>query len=417
MNIQEIIKTTYNETHQKEIARVLKNKRLDKGLSLEEVAEGICSVSHLSRMENNLVKLQDSYLKLLFDKLDINYEILKESRQKNLFVEILKKHLLKQEKQYEEAINEIVSSKHFTNVEQEMILLFDKISKNEMEEAEILLEHIEKTNSLLLEEERAFYLYLLNLYYYKTDQINMAYRHIKLLENCDVDDEIMYWLNFELAMKLYFHVGQYTKYTLMYTKFIKDSPGIYFSSRFREHLYKIIYLESVDDYNTAIGKMQELYQEIDVEKKDVLEEYFYHLGLIMIKNNRYQAFLKFIDQNVLSTRVVKLLSISLMNIENNELYLDKVEMLNNYGFNKYETSVKTLAEYANLKFNGGSIIRMTTLLKNKIFNNLKNSFDYIIYLNIIKEIVIFNSKYGKYKDACILIQSVLKRLDNQLLAG
>lgn len=417
MKIQEMIKINYNEGYQKEIARILKTKRIEKGLSLEEVAEGICSVSHLSRMENNLVKLHESYLKLLFSKLDINYEMLKETRQKNLFVEVVKKYLLKQTKQYNESISEIIESKHFTNIEQEMILLFDQLVNNHLGEAETLLEHIERSNNLLIEQERTFYLYLLILYYYKTAQYNMAYRHILLLEDSNTDDEIMYWLNYELAMKLYFMIGQYTKYTMMYSKFIKDSPAIYFSSNYKEHLYKMTYLESIDDYNSAVDKMHDLYQEIDVEDGVSLENYFYHLGLIMIRNNRYHAFLKIVDSKVLSTRLVKLISIALINVENNELYVEKIEILNGYGFNKYEESIKMIAEYATLKFNGGSLIRMTSLLKNKMFNSLKYSFDYIVYTNVIKEILVFNSKYGKYKDACMLIQNVLKRLDIQLLAG
>ena len=45
-----------NENYQKELARILKAKRLEQGKSLEEVSKGICSTSYLSRLENNQVK-------------------------------------------------------------------------------------------------------------------------------------------------------------------------------------------------------------------------------------------------------------------------------------------------------------------------------------------------------------------------
>lgn len=417
MLVNEMIKVSYNEGYEREIARILKAKRLEKRLSLEEVSEGICSVSHLSRMENNLVKLQEPYLKLLFSKLDINYEVLKETRKKNLFVEALKKYLLNQTKQYNEIIEEILSSKHFVNIEQEMILLFDTLIKNRIDESEVLLEHIEKTNNLLVEQEKALYLYLLVLYYYKTNQINMAYRHISLIEDIKSEDEVIYWMNYELALNILFKVGQYNKYMIMYNKFIKDAPSIYFSLFYKEHQYKMLYLESLDDYDTSIYKMQELYQEVDIENNAMIERYFYYLGLIMVNKGRYDSYIKIVDLKNLSSDIIKLLTICLMNVEPNELYLEKIETIINYGFNKYEENLKTLVEYTTLKFSSGSIVRMNSLLKNKLFNSLKNTYDFIMYKTILKEIVTFNSKYGKYKDACIFIKNILNNSGINLLEG
>mgnify|MGYP000216019176 FL=1 len=96
-----------NENYQKELARILKAKRLEQGKSLEEVSKGICSTSYLSRLENNQVKLQDPYLKMLFEKLSINYDDLKQARKKNLFLDIIKKQLLQQTMAYQETINKI----------------------------------------------------------------------------------------------------------------------------------------------------------------------------------------------------------------------------------------------------------------------------------------------------------------------
>lgn len=61
-------------SEQRELAMLLKNKRIEQGRKLEDIASGICSTSYLSRIENNQVKLQDPYLRMLFEKLDINYD-------------------------------------------------------------------------------------------------------------------------------------------------------------------------------------------------------------------------------------------------------------------------------------------------------------------------------------------------------
>ena len=64
---------------------LLKRKRLEKGLKLEDVASGICSISYLSRLENNQTEGKDENLKLLFEKLDLNYEVIKRERNNNIF--------------------------------------------------------------------------------------------------------------------------------------------------------------------------------------------------------------------------------------------------------------------------------------------------------------------------------------------
>ena len=59
------------------IGSSLKHYRLQKNLTLEEVSDGICSVSYLSKLENNLLIPTDKYLLQLKDKLkltDLNLE-------------------------------------------------------------------------------------------------------------------------------------------------------------------------------------------------------------------------------------------------------------------------------------------------------------------------------------------------------
>ena len=172
-----------NENYQKELARILKAKRLEQGKSLEEVSKGICSTSYLSRLENNQVKLQDPYLKMLFEKLSINYDDLKQARKKNLFLDIIKKQLLQQTMAYQETINKMIESNNYLDVEQELVLLYDNIIKGNFEEATLVMEKLDSNHYQFSQMEKLFYMYLVTLYYYSTNQINMAYRQVKVLIN------------------------------------------------------------------------------------------------------------------------------------------------------------------------------------------------------------------------------------------
>ena len=64
-----------NETKNEKakLSRFLKRRRIELGKTLEEVSEGVCSTSYLSKIENCLVDVDDSYFKMLFEKLNLEY--------------------------------------------------------------------------------------------------------------------------------------------------------------------------------------------------------------------------------------------------------------------------------------------------------------------------------------------------------
>ena len=71
----------------------LKRKRIEKGLKLQEVASGICSISYLSRVENNQSIPSEDNLEMLFERLDLNYNEIKRKRNNDVFDDLLKNEL------------------------------------------------------------------------------------------------------------------------------------------------------------------------------------------------------------------------------------------------------------------------------------------------------------------------------------
>lgn len=138
-------------SEQRELAMLLKNKRIEQGRKLEDIASGICSTSYLSRIENNQVKLQDPYLRMLFEKLDINYDDLKKERQTNIFIELVKYQLLEQYDKYASKIESIIKSKCYLGIERDLILLYDNVLRVMMK----------KLNSLLINLKAQLICYLI----------------------------------------------------------------------------------------------------------------------------------------------------------------------------------------------------------------------------------------------------------------
>ncbi|MDL2292438.1 helix-turn-helix domain-containing protein [Acholeplasma sp. OttesenSCG-928-E16] len=62
-----------NANRGKAIGSLIKFKRMESHMTLEETADGICSVSYLSKIENNRIDPTDKYLEPLIKKLDITY--------------------------------------------------------------------------------------------------------------------------------------------------------------------------------------------------------------------------------------------------------------------------------------------------------------------------------------------------------
>ncbi|MED5015238.1 helix-turn-helix transcriptional regulator [Geobacillus stearothermophilus] len=56
------------------IGQIIKIKRKELGLTQSEVCEGICSVTHLSKIENNTTNVADDVIQLICKRLNINIE-------------------------------------------------------------------------------------------------------------------------------------------------------------------------------------------------------------------------------------------------------------------------------------------------------------------------------------------------------
>lgn len=58
--------------HNLEVGSIIKHQRIERSLTLEETAEGICSVSYLSKVENNLIVPSKKYINLFEEKFQVN---------------------------------------------------------------------------------------------------------------------------------------------------------------------------------------------------------------------------------------------------------------------------------------------------------------------------------------------------------
>lgn len=408
----------YSDEEQRELANILKTKRIELGKNLDEVANGVCSTSYLSRIENNLVRLQEPYLKMLFEKLDIDYDTLKENRKNNLFVEIVKKVLLGYEKEYTEELEKIMESNFYLGTERDLILLYDNILKNSYEETQYVIEKLQEICNHFSNSEMIFFMYLVALYYYQTNQTTLAYRQVRILSNVKIEDEIIDWVVKDLTMDIYYVVGNHAEYILLYASFAKNAPLPYFNDLLIKQKMRMTTIEAQSNYDGAIHKMNEYHENLSTTSKYIQKEYYYHLSVIYVINGRYQEAIHLLLQQELTTSMIKILSIALLHME--KTFVDKetvLNLLNNYNFTKYEDLVKNICYYATTKVENhvDSPTKSLNFLKNNVFNLLDASFDQMIYESTLKEMMRLYIRCSKYKEACNLILKVFNGLKRQIL--
>src|SRR5690606_2604348 len=105
-----------NVNNSDNIGSILKHHRLKLNLTLEDSAEGICSISYLSKIENSLIRPSQKYLLQLAEKYNANFQFQPTTHQEvlnclveNIFFEQneLMDEVLFEDENYQTKLNEI----------------------------------------------------------------------------------------------------------------------------------------------------------------------------------------------------------------------------------------------------------------------------------------------------------------------
>lgn len=174
------------------VGSLIKLKRVERKITQEELCEGICTPSYLSRIENNRVIADEEIYRLLFRKMDIDLdEILNFNKQiddkiEKLYMEILLK------RNSDEHIKDIDALKQSSNnLSRDISLKLDigncryLLSTNQIDSAENLLNNLETI--MFQTSNRNFFLYtnVLILYQYIKKNYSKAIEVGQILMHLD----------------------------------------------------------------------------------------------------------------------------------------------------------------------------------------------------------------------------------------
>lgn len=200
------------------IGHLIKNLRYEKKLKQAVLAEGICSVSYLSKIENNIEKPSIKMQTLLLDKLE--YKIADTSLYQNkinhLYQLILRSDLLSAEKLYQEFQEIQLSGLTLTSFHIVSIFLF--IAKEDISTIPALIEGINESSEMFSTSLKYYFSKAQGMYYYYLNDLVQSVSFFKYAS--DLSKTLV--LSEEEKADLHFVYAQTTCYLGMYSTCLID---------------------------------------------------------------------------------------------------------------------------------------------------------------------------------------------------
>nr|WP_238942834.1 helix-turn-helix transcriptional regulator [Planococcus beigongshangi] len=171
------------------IGSVIKYYRSKNNLTQSQLADGICSISHLSKIESNTYTPHESTIEALLAKMGVQWktELAKRNRlerQLNEFTaSLLHYDLEEMERQYSKLLqeNEYIQSTDLVN-QYELIKFRYYLLIDDLNRAERQKEMLERIKNSFVESEAWMYQLFLSLHYSMANKKEMAMEHVNALE-------------------------------------------------------------------------------------------------------------------------------------------------------------------------------------------------------------------------------------------
>lgn len=399
-NITKTLQEKYlNETKNEKakLSRFLKRRRIELGKTLEEVSDGVCSTSYLSKIENCLVDVDDSYFKMLFEKLDLEYQTVVNERSTPIYDEMIKAYLQDDYKYIEDKTNIAIENHSYSDTEIEILLTLYNLTIGSKDEAYKCLEKLEVIKNTLSTEELEYLSFIKILYYFKTYQYNLISKNIEIVLRSVPKDGILYFALIELALEYCFWTKQVVNYLEYYNEFKVNKYCIMFNKiNFKHVLQRILIKTYEEDFNE-----EEIEKEFDVVKesinKDLIEEYQYYYAAYLIRKNKLEQAYLVLEQLTKEEKVLCLTGYVVDKMNNMGYSLKYLKTLEEFDYEE-STPYSDFIEYVRLKLEQYSYGQLYNFLKNRVLEKQNNYCHY--YLNEIetKEFYYILFELGKYKE-------------------
>lgn len=391
------------------MSEFLRRRRMEMGIKMEELSDGVCSVSYLSRIENNVVDVSDNYYKALFEKMNINYEMAKAERSKNLYEDLLRLYFKGEYEEIENIVNHALTSNCYCDIEIELLVLYYNIIKGNYDEARGTLLKLDGISSNFTNTELIFYMYSFALYAHKTNQNIKAYQQIMVLSKLEYNNTFIETVIYDLGISIMMSLWNIPFAYEFYYHFEKLAEMPLFGTNL--YLHRLSLMTYTSRYTYQKEKLEDMAKNLNLDNVNVKEKYYYYKGLIMYLNQDYDEVCDLLINNMLSARITGLLICVVRHTSNYNMRQIIIKKLDQYCFTKHEKIYDDYYRYVKLLLEGNSSYVLYNYVKN-ILLSVKNYYDGFLMQEIKKDYVEVCEGSSKYKEG---IRYLKKELDDGLI--
>jgi HTH-type transcriptional regulator, quorum sensing regulator NprR len=282
------------------IGKAIKFKRKESGLTQEELSNGICSITYLSKLENGKLdsQINDETLNLLCSRLGISQEDLTSDSEELLdllfewYEKICEQDLSQSADLYNKVQKKISNSSNYeTTIFFELFKLRYFIQKKDVGKSIKIHKDIEQKIDLYTPRQLYYYHKFLGYLYRERDMLEKSEHHlhksIGLDQDLKINEPDLYYLLGIVQSRL----GNYIRsFEYLHKAEVLYSDLIDYNKLFRINIIISINYILLGEYDLAIEKIEVLLQQAKKLKKEVntIAMLKHNLGYAYFKKEKYQ---------------------------------------------------------------------------------------------------------------------------------
>lgn len=274
------------------LATAFKSKRLQLNMTLSEATKDICSKAYLCKFENNQLMMDDKVVRVLCERVDLDYDRVKNLNHDNSLVQGVRMFLYNQFDQ----IDGLVKTMDFDCfiASNKLLELLNNLVLGNYTKCEELIVDIDRVRSSLSEYEFCTFAICICEYYIRTNQFLKAYHFIEKFKY-DINFKDLKHLHLEQRFIIFFNLElkseSFNAYKLLEKEFDNGYP------KKRLFFDKLHYLELFSS-NDTISELKNMLD--DMMPPEYIEEYWYTYCICLIKIGEYHEAIQLITKYELS---------------------------------------------------------------------------------------------------------------------
>ena len=264
-------------------SQIIKNERLRRKMTLQEMAHGICSISYLCKFEKNAISVDEDYIKAIFERVNLDYTKVGVNVIENGVHEVEKAYLYNRFEDIDKYYQLIDDS--LFNVQNYLIKGFYYLIHEDYGKFKEIVKTIDNIKDTIQLNDVGPFMFLVVEYYIKTNQFIDAEKYLQYLDKLTFEDQEINWLIYEQQFITGYHTKNYPMVYKYYQKLL-NNLNIGFPNQ-RQLLIKLMML----DLN-AKQYFKEVENEIRNLNFENLENQFsadvrYYKLVILLKGNHW----------------------------------------------------------------------------------------------------------------------------------